>query len=280
MEKKTADISSDYKTIKVTKSRINKGLLAIPISLHEYFPKEKGEINVTTGLKDEISPKTFTPYSSSSRECRVGGMRKFYEKFNIKDGNEIVLQILADNVYRFIPEKQFKESLTETEKEFDKASDQKEANSKLEEISNITNTKSKRTLFNEYSRLAGRKMQNRKRRTKPKRDVSEKVSPSLRKILAEIYGGKCQLTGFTFLKKDGIPYFEVHHIKPHLEDHVKNILVVSPNIHAQFSYAPLKQSFDSEGWLREVQFNEKVYTVNQIIDKIPKKFKKEIHFDR
>jgi len=31
----------NYKTIRVTQSRINKGLLAIPVSLIDYFPKRK-----------------------------------------------------------------------------------------------------------------------------------------------------------------------------------------------------------------------------------------------
>lgn len=109
------------------------------------------------------------------------------------------------------------------------------------------------------------------------REAKEGVPLSVRKLLTEIYDGKCQITGFGFLMKNGKPYFEIHHIKPELGNHIKNILVISPNIHAQFTYAFVKESFDSDGWLRRVKFNDKTFVVKHIIDEIPKKFEKEVH---
>jgi hypothetical protein len=73
----------DYKTIRVTQSRINKGLLAVPVSLIDYFPKRKNRIYVAFGKDKKAVLKKFTPYTSSSRECRIGGMKSFYEKFDI-----------------------------------------------------------------------------------------------------------------------------------------------------------------------------------------------------
>jgi hypothetical protein len=70
----------------------------------------------------------------------------------------------------------------------------------------------------------------------------------------------------------------LHHIDPDKGNHLKNLLVVSPNIHAQFTYANFEQYFDNDGWLRKVKFNQDEYTVYQIIDKLPKEFQKEIHF--
>ena len=78
--------------------------------------------------------------------------------------------------------------------------------------------------------------------------------------------------------KNRKPYFEIHHIKPELGNHLKNILVISPNVHAQFTYALIEEQFDNDGWLRHIKFNDKNYVVNHIIDKIPKRFEKEIHF--
>lgn len=82
-----------------------------------------------------------------------------------------------------------------------------------------------------------------KKQTKAK----EKVPLSIRKILLELYKGKCQVTGFTFLMKNGQPYFEIHPLDAEKGNHPKNLLVVSPNTHAQFTFAHCEEYFDSEG---------------------------------
>jgi len=279
MEKTKSKIPFNYKTIKVTQSRLNKGLLAIPVSLIDYFPKQKGKIYIVTGINDITSTKTFTPYTSSSRECRIGGMRDFYQKFQIKDGDEIVVQMLDTNKYRILTDKQFEDMVKGEEKKFDKSENEDVASSQLAAISRIVNTTPEETLWSEYSRLAKMEIQERKQKISSPREIRESAPPSIRKLLTEIYDGKCQITGFSFLMKNGKPYFEIHHIKPDLGNHIKNILVVSPNIHAQFTYAYLQEFFDQDGWLRRVRFNGEEFSVNHIIDKIPKKFEKETHFD-
>lgn len=97
--------------------------------------------------------------------------------------------------------------------------------------------------------------------------------------MEEIYHGECQLTGFTFITMNGNPYFEIHHITPDFGHHLKNLLVVSPNIHARFTHAAVRQHFDKDGWLRRVKFKEKDFVVHHIIDKLQKKFIKEIQFE-
>ena len=79
----------------------------------------------------------------------------------------------------------------------------------------------------------------------------------LRKILELIYEGRCQVSNFTFTQRNGKPYFEIHHIKSDLGNHFKNLLVVSPNIHAMFTHANCEEYFDNNGWLREVRLNDK-----------------------
>lgn len=279
MQKTASKIPFNYKTIKVTQSRLNKGLLAVPVSLIDYFPKQKGRIYIATGMSDKVSTKTFTPYTSSSRECRIGGMRDFYEKFNLKDGDEIVVQILDTNKYRILTEKQFEDMVKGIEKEFDESKSEDVASSKLDAISKIVNTTPKETLWSEYSRLTKMEINERRQKIVKPREIKESTSPSIRKLLTEIYDGKCQITGFGFLMKNGKPYFEIHHIKPELGNHIKNILVVSPNVHAQFTYAFVEENFDNDGWLRRVKFNDKIFVVKHIIDKIPKIFEKEVHFE-
>jgi len=46
MQKAKSEIGYSYSTIRITKSRINKGLLAIPASLLDKFPKEKRKITI------------------------------------------------------------------------------------------------------------------------------------------------------------------------------------------------------------------------------------------
>jgi len=140
-------IPFSYKTIRVTQSRIDKGLLAIPVSLVDYFPKRKTNIYIAFGESLKVSQKNFTPYTSSSRECRIGGMRTFYENFKIKDGDELVVQILDDKKYKILTEKQFENSVKKSEQELDKSKDEKEADSKLKKITTVTNVNFQETLL-------------------------------------------------------------------------------------------------------------------------------------
>ena len=68
-----------YVTFKVTKSRIDKGLLAIPKSLaSEYFPEHNSQIQISSNELDRFEAKNYTSFTSSSREARIGGMRLWY----------------------------------------------------------------------------------------------------------------------------------------------------------------------------------------------------------
>lgn len=279
MKKEDSKIPFSYKTIRVTQSRLDKGLLAIPVSLIDSFPKNKTKVTVIMGLTGKVTTKNFTAYTSTSRECRIGGMRGFYEKFNVKDGDELVIQILDDKEYRIIPEKDFENSVWKLESEFDKSKNDNEAESKLIEVSKVTNSDLTNTTLNEYYRLSTAVLEKRKY-SKPGLSKSREIVPaSIRKLLEKIYEGKCQISGFSFLMRNGNQYFELHHINPELGNHIKNLLVVSPNVHAQFTYALVEELFDSDGWLRRVKFNGQSYKVKLFIDKFPMKFKKEIHFE-
>jgi len=274
-----SQISYNYATIKITQSRLNKGLLAIPVSLLDYFPKRKTKIYVATEKNEGVIAKNFTPYTSSSRECRIGGMRDFYRKFQIKEGDELVIQVLDDNKYRILPERRFENIVKMSEDEFDKSHNEDEAILKLQEVSEITGSTLKETAFSEYHRLLTTEIRKRKIEKARLTSRKESVPASIKKLLMEIYQGKCQITDFTFIMQNGKPYFEIHHIKSEMGNHLKNLLVVCPNTHAQFTYASVEEFFDREGWLRRVNFNKEKFFVNQIIDKMPKRFEKEVHFD-
>src|SRR5436190_19732577 len=73
-QKVRSEIGFNYVTIKITRSRIDKGLLAIPVSLLDRFPKEKRKITIFFDSEEKSSMKSFVPYNSSSQECRIHGL--------------------------------------------------------------------------------------------------------------------------------------------------------------------------------------------------------------
>lgn len=272
-----SDLPLNYVTIKTTKSRIDKGLMAIPVSLIDLFPKKKSNIFLVNEYGN-IEPKAFTPYNSSSRECRIGGLREFYRNYKVIDGEELVIQLLDDNKFKIIPEKLFTDILRSRFIHFENSQNDSEVESILSQISEITSLSKFEILKNKFISLSMEKNEDRKFIKKSKSTPKERAPYFIRKILLELYSGKCQVSGFTFLTKKHQPYFELHHIDPEKGNHLKNLLVVSPNVHAQFTHASIKQYFDNDGWLRKVKFGEDKFNIFQIIDSCKKKFKKEIHF--
>lgn len=250
--------------------------MAIPVSLVDKFPQNQKEITIYLDSSDVPLQKNFTHYNSTSRECRIGGMKDFFLQHNIQSNDEIVVEFLDNGIFRIITENRFKKLIAKAqqsiisikETDFEKS---------LSVIKKLTNENKSTILKNEYIRLIENKIEKRNWKQINPRLVKENVPTSLRKILQEVYNGKCQVSGFTFLTKLGIPYFELHHIKPELGNHLKNLLVVSANIHVQFTHARLKETFDKDGWLREVNLNDENFKVTQAIDNISKDFFKEIY---
>ena len=272
-------IPLNYTTIKTTRSRIDKGLLAIPVSLVDWFPKENGSIYIVS--KDGTAKRhSFTTYSSSTRECRIGGMKQFYADYQMQDGDELVLQKFDNDTFRLIPEKSFNQQYQQSLSLFENSTDDETVQKALEKVKKIANIDSAAVLENEFIKLANIEgAPERKIRETTHTSRRETVPPYLRKILLSVYEGKCQITQFTFLKRDGNPYFELHHIVPEWGNHIKNLLVVCPNVHAQFTHANAVPYFDKEdGWLRQVSFNGTFHNVFQKIDVLQKTFTKEVHY--
>ena len=279
MEAQKSEIPLNYTTVKATIGRIDKGLLSIPKTLHGLFPKASGEIYIVD--ENGIEKKhTFTAYSSSSRECRIGTLQRFFAKYQIQDGDELVIQKLDDGKFRLQPESVFRQEIQKSLSLFENSTDDATVQEALEKIKNIANIDSATVLENEFIKLASVEgAPERKIKETTHTSRRESVPSYLRKILLSVYEGKCQITQFTFLKKDGNPYFELHHIVPEWGNHIKNLLVVCPNIHAQFTHANAIPYFDKEdGWLRQVSFNGTFYNVFQKIDILQKTFTKEVHY--
>lgn len=100
--------------------------------------------------------------------------------------------------------------------------------------------------------------------------MRETTPTNIRLILGNIYNGLCQECSFTFLKRNNSPYFEIHHLNSALGHHPKNLVLVCSNCHRKFEYAYVQTSFNIDGWLMKVNFNETEYHINQAITKLAK----------
>jgi len=279
VEKTESLTNYNYVTFRVTKSRIDKGLLAIPRSLaHKYFPNHNSEILLSLNDLDQFETKNYTSFTSSSREARIGGMREWYYRNKISDGDEIVLLVIdSENLkYRILPERHLLNKIQQLQEGFDKSENEYEASKHLSVISDFTGADRSSIAFNEALRLVRSTKRPRKYSSKRVRKSKESVPASLKNLLGEIYQGRCQLTNFGFIMRNGKPYFEVHHINPNVGNHIKNLLVVCPNVHAQFTYANVKLGFDRDEWLHKVKFNREEFTVLQKI----RDYNKEIKFNK
>lgn len=270
----------NYVTIKLTQARIDKRLLAIPVSLIDNFPKKRTDVMIYFDESHVPIEKNFTPYESSSRECRIGGMGDFYDKNNAQAGDELVIQFLGKYQYRILIERRFKSLVNKYQTDLDTSKTERNVEEKIQLLSQITNTTEEQVAASEFVRLSKSQTEPRKYQKERFTRTKENVPPSIRRILADIYKGRCQLTDFGFLMKNGEPYFEIHHIKSNYGHHLKNLIVVCPNIHTQFEYAKVKEYFDEEGWLRRVKFNSQSYSVRQFIDNVQPKFAKEVYIPK
>jgi hypothetical protein len=276
-----SEIGYGYVTIKVTRSRINKGLLAIPVSLLDRFPKEKRKITIFFDDEENFSMKNFIPYNSSSQECRINGLASWFVKNKIQDQDEIVIQFLDENegIYRLIKETKFIEQIKTLESKIVSTKKDDDLEKYFEDLALKVNQSKKEVAIVEFLRLNNEIIKRRSYKKSNTSLVKENVPASLRKILELIYQGKCQVSNFTFIQRNGKPYFEIHHIKPYYGNHFKNLLVVSPNIHAMFTHANCAEYFDNDGWLRKVKFNGEEFNVYQAIDNfIDRYFTKDVHF--
>ena len=276
-----SDVTYNYVTITITQSRIDKGLLAIPVGLAESFPKENKDIEVY--LSDSAMPqqKRYSSYNSTTHECRIGGLKEWFVQNNIERGQEVVVQFLDKQhfSYRLIPEKEFVLTTKHLQKDFDSAGSEIEAFSKVKTLSKWTLSDESEVVINEYQRLAINSLPGDRRYVKKSSSRSrENLPANLRILLSKIYQGHCQICDFWFLRRDNQPYFEVHHLNPQMGHHPKNILIVCGNCHNQFEYTNVHNEFDNEHWLVQVFFNEKKYLVKQILLSLKKGgFTKEIY---
>ena len=135
-----SEINYSYITIKITQSRIDKGLIAIPVLLTKLFPDHADTIQVYLDNSTILQTKKYSSYNSTTRECRIYGMKEWFEKNKIKNGAEIVIQLIDKDkfVYRLINEANFIIKTQQIQNEFDNSTNEQEALQNLIEIANWT----------------------------------------------------------------------------------------------------------------------------------------------
>jgi hypothetical protein len=268
-----SEINYSYKTIRVTKSRIEKGLIAIPRLFNNYLPKSSQMIKIY--LSDSITPvkKNFSSFFSSTNENRIGGLKNWFIDNQIQEGDEIVLQMLDKEkfIYRILKEKDFLKHTKDFQMNFDNAKDEKVAAERIEQISNLVQVEKESIAFNEFLRLVSYSTEEIRKRIEISHQLNkEKTPPNIRLILEKIYGGYCQVCSFSFLKKDSSPYYEIHHLLSDFGHHPKNLVLVCANCHRQFEYANVIKEFNNNGWLIKVIFNRNDFIVKQVINQFEK----------
>lgn len=97
------------------------------------------------------------------------------------------------------------------------------------------------------------------------RKRNKKITIALKKL----YHCQCQISGnqYTFIKADGFPYCEAHHLIPlgkEGADHPENLIIVSPLIHRMLHYAKVEgidlSKIDDNNTLT-ILINDKPYTI-------------------
>lgn len=263
----TSQVIYSYATIRLTRSRIDKGLIAVPIALAKWFPDHSTEIQIYLDDSSVSQSKRYSSGDSSTKECRIGGMKPWFEKNRLTSGDEIVVQMIdrRHSVYRLVPERQFLSATQRLQSDFDRAASEPEASGRLERLSQWTNTEQDHVVLNEYHRLAATSVPMGRASTERRPSRSRENTPaSLRTLLGRLYQGHCQVCDFWFLKRNNEPYFEVHHLDANAGHHPKNLVVVCGNCHNQFEHADVVPGFTDDRWLTRVHFNGILHRVNQV----------------
>ncbi len=249
--------------IVLTRGRLAKGLLAFSRKFQRLFPPSAGKVPVFLDDNAEPLQKPYTPYTSSTRECRIYNLKQWLRqhKATVGDWVEVTVEERGYRL-RFLrrseEEAKYRQQLGEAETE-------QGASDALRRLAQVQRRPLRKVAIKELERLSRQERLQRRRVQVAPRERYEGVPANLRVLLKVVYEGRCQICGFTFRKRNGEPYFEVHHVEPAGGHHPKNLLVLCPNCHAQMEHAEVQVKRDSEGWVVAVIINGEERGVNQAL---------------
>ncbi len=254
-------------TIRASSSRLEKGLLAIPQRFNDWFPREKGPIQIV--FDDEDKPKwlTFHPYDPVVKESRIFGLGHWFTKRDLREGDLISVRLedVDKRLYRIALDRYVREREEQRARQnLQAAQTDSEADQELNVLSRLTRKRPRELAQDELLRIAQESVRRPRPRLPPgAAERHEGVPSAMRVLLRELHNGRGQLCSFTFERKDGEPYFEVHHLDPEVGHHPSNLLVLCPNCHAQFEHASVTDFRWAGNWLVGVTINGKRLSIRQ-----------------
>jgi len=254
-------------TIRASSSRLEKGLIAIPQRYNDHFPRERGPIQIVFDDERDAKPLTFHPFDRVVKESRIFGLGHWFSNRGVREGDQISITLEDPNrrVYRIALDRYVREREEQRARvKLHAAKTDSEAEQGVDALSRMTKKGPRALAHDELARIA----QESARRPRPKIDPGpaerhEGVPAAIRVLLRELHGGKCQLCSFTFEKRNGEPYFEVHHLDPEIGHHPTNLLVLCPNCHAQFEHATVTEFRWVANWLVGVTINGRRLGIRQ-----------------
>lgn len=254
-------------TIRASASRLGKGLLAIPQRFKDWFPTAKGKIQVVFDDEEKSKALTFHPYDPVVKENRIFGLGNWFSERGVREGDWISISIedSTSPKYRIALDRFVRERQEEKSREKLRAArTDSEVEQELSYLSKLTRRRPRELARQELLRIAEESL----RRPRPRvlagaAERHEGVPPTTRVLLRELHDGKCQVCSFTFEKRNGETYFEIHHLDPEIGHHPKNLLVVCANCHAQFEHAIIGDFEFLAGWLVGVTINGRRFAVRQ-----------------
>jgi hypothetical protein len=245
--------------LELTASRLEKGLLAIPRRYYSLFPPEGRDIFVLFDRAKKPLAKAFSPYDSKTKECRIFGLARWFLTRQLVPGDLINISLVKsdDYLYRIVSDRHMQLRLRdETRRKLYSAATETEAKAHLDDLAKVNKDGFAQTARAELLRLAEKSQVAPRARVKKSRsDPRAAVPAAIRLLLTELHHGKCQLCSFAFVKRDGNPYFEIHHVDANVGDHPMNLLVVCGNCHAQLEHAHVSKLEITDGWLVAVTIN-------------------------
>jgi len=254
-------------TIRVSASRLEKGLLAIPQKFKDWFPGEKGHIQVVFDDEEKAKALNFHPCDLVVKENRIFGLGRWFSKRRVDEGDliSVTLEDLDGRLYRIALDRFVREREEQKSRQkLQVARTDSEAEQELSTLSRLTRKHPRRLAREELLRIAQGSLRQPRPRVFPgAADRHGGVPSGIRVLLREFYDGKCQLCSFTFKKRNGDPYFEIHHLDPEVGHHPSNLLVICPNCHAEFEHATIANFEWAGNWLVGVTINGKRIAVRQ-----------------
>lgn len=254
-------------TIRATASRLEKGFIAIPQKFKKWFPSERTSIRVAFDDERTTNEVTFHPHDPAGKETRIFGTKDWFSRRKIVPGDQISISIEDPDrrVYRIILDRFLNEKRKqESQRRLESAATEPEAERELHTLVRLARKRTRRVAGEELLRLAQQTIPDKRPRVASSlSDRHQTVPAAIRVLLRELHEGKCQLCSFTFQKRNGEPYFEIHHLEPSVGHHPANLLVICANCHAQLEHAVVTNLQRQGMWLTSLSINGRRVTVRQ-----------------